>query len=104
MRPMFLFEESKTRVVSASELEAVDPGLSSLRNINTPEEYEVFYTVKYSVSSGGVELIPPQEIEVRRDYSYDETVALAKQKESAILREALARDLASLVLRRLSAL
>jgi LPS-assembly lipoprotein len=71
---------------------------------NTPEEYEVFYTVKYSVSSGGEELIPPQKIELTRDYSYDETAALAKQREGAILREALARDLASLVLRRLSVL
>jgi LPS-assembly lipoprotein len=71
---------------------------------NTPEEYEVFYTVKYSVSSGGEELIPPQKIELTRDYSYDATAALAKQRESAVLREALARDLAALVLRRLSAL
>jgi LPS-assembly lipoprotein len=71
---------------------------------NTPEEYEVFYTVKYSVSSGGEELISPQKIELTRDYSYDETATLAKQRESAILREALARDLAALVLRRLSAL
>ena len=71
---------------------------------NTPEEYEVFYTVKYSVSSGGVEIIPPQKIELTRDYSYDETAALAKQRESITLRQALARDLAAQVLRRLSAL
>jgi LPS-assembly lipoprotein len=71
---------------------------------NTPEEYEVFYKVKYSVTSGGEELIPPQKIELTRNYSYDETAALAKQREGALLREALARDLAALVLRRLSAL
>jgi LPS-assembly lipoprotein len=71
---------------------------------NTPEEYEVFYAVEYSVTSGGAELIPPQPLEVTRDYSYDTTAVLAKQREQAILRQALAQDLAALVLRRLSSL
>jgi LPS-assembly lipoprotein len=71
---------------------------------NTPEEYEVFYVVEYSVENQDGELIAPQKVELTRDYSYDETAVLAKQREQAILREALARDLAGLVLRRLSAL
>jgi LPS-assembly lipoprotein len=71
---------------------------------NTPEEYEVFYTVEYSVASGGTELIPPQKLELTRDYSYDTTAVLAKQREQAVLREALAQDLAGLVLRRLASL
>lgn len=71
---------------------------------NTPEEYEVFYTVEYTVTSGGAELISAQPIEVTRDYSYDTTAVLAKQREQAILREALAQDLAALVLRRLASL
>jgi LPS-assembly lipoprotein len=72
---------------------------------NTPEEFEVFYTVEYSVSSGeGAELIAPQRLQLTRDYSYDETAVLAKQREETVLREALARDLAALVVRRLSTL
>lgn len=71
---------------------------------NTPEEYQVFYVVEYSVSDQTGELIEPQRVELTREYSYDETAVLAKQKEQAILREALARDLAGLVIRRLSAL
>lgn len=71
---------------------------------NTPEEYEVFYAVEYSVTSGGAELIAPQPLELTRDYSYDTTAVLAKQREQAILREALAQDLAALVLRRLASL
>jgi LPS-assembly lipoprotein len=71
---------------------------------NTPEEYEVFYAVEYSVASGGTELIPPQKLELTRDYSYDTTAVLAKQREQAVLREALAQDLAGLVLRRLASL
>ncbi|HXS87817.1 MAG TPA: LPS assembly lipoprotein LptE [Steroidobacteraceae bacterium] len=71
---------------------------------NTPEEYEVFYTVEYSVTSGGTELIPRQKLELTRDYSYDTTAVLAKEREQAVLREALAQDLAGLVLRRLASL
>lgn len=71
---------------------------------NTPEEYQVFYVVEYSVSNHTGELIEPQRIELTREYSYDVTAVLAKEKEQAILREALARDLAALVTRRLSAL
>jgi LPS-assembly lipoprotein len=71
---------------------------------NTPEEYEVFYMIEYSVNGRTEELIAPQKIELTRDYSYDETTVLAKQREQAILREALARDLAGLVVRRLASL
>jgi len=71
---------------------------------NTPEEYEAFYVVEYSVEGPSGELIPKQKLELTRDYSYDVTAVLAKQREQAILREALARDLAGLVLRRLAAL
>lgn len=71
---------------------------------NTPEEYQVFYVVEYSVSNQTGELIEPQRIELTREYSYDATAVLAKQKEQAILREALARDLAGLIVRQLSVL
>lgn len=71
---------------------------------NTPVEYEVFYIVEYSVANQSEQLIEPQRIELTREYTYDQAAVLAKQKEQAILREALARDLAALVVRRLSAL
>jgi len=54
--------------------------------------------------SGGNELISPQKLELTRDYSYDTTAVLAKQREQAVLRAALAQDLAGLVLRRLASL
>ncbi|MCU0976571.1 MAG: LPS assembly lipoprotein LptE [Steroidobacteraceae bacterium] len=71
---------------------------------NTPAEYEVYYTVEYSVSANGEELLPPQSLTLTREYSYDETEVLAKQHEERLIREALARDLAGLVLRRLAVL
>jgi LPS-assembly lipoprotein len=71
---------------------------------NTPEEYEVFYTVEYSVSSAGTEILPRQKLTLSRDYAYDDSLVLAKQHEEQDLRESLARDLAALVARRLAAL
>lgn len=71
---------------------------------NTPEEYEVFYVVEYSVSGRNGELLPLQTLELTRDYSYDETAVLAKQREQAVLREALARELAGLIIRRVATL
>jgi molybdopterin-guanine dinucleotide biosynthesis protein A len=40
LRPFFLFEAVPTRVVAASELADVDPTFQTLRNLNTPEDYE----------------------------------------------------------------
>jgi molybdopterin-guanine dinucleotide biosynthesis protein A len=40
LRPAFLFESQSTRIVTALELTDADPDLQSLRNLNTPEEYE----------------------------------------------------------------
>lgn len=71
---------------------------------NTPQEYEVFYTVEYSVTAGGEELLPRQSRTVAREYAYDDRAVLAKQHEERRLREALARELAAIVARRLAAL
>ncbi len=40
LRPFFLIERSRAREIDVTELCAVDPELRSLRNINTPKEYE----------------------------------------------------------------
>lgn len=71
---------------------------------NTPQEYEVFYTVEYSVSVAGAEVLPRQRLTLTRDYAYDDTAVLAKQHEEDDIRESLARDLAARVTRRLAAL
>jgi molybdopterin-guanine dinucleotide biosynthesis protein A len=39
-RPAFLFDRVPTRFVAAAELTDVDPNFATLRNLNTPEEYE----------------------------------------------------------------
>jgi len=40
LRPFFLFQVVPTRVVSADELRDADPTFQTLRNLNTPDEYE----------------------------------------------------------------
>lgn len=71
---------------------------------NTPQEYEVYYAIEYSVEVSGKEVIPAQTLELVNDFSYNEAALLSKEREEAGLRAALARDLAGLVLRRLASL
>ena len=40
LRPVFLFEAVPTRIVEAGELADVDPTFQTLRNLNTPADYE----------------------------------------------------------------
>jgi len=40
LRPVFLFDAVKTRRVTPAEVAAVDPQLLTLRNLNTPQDYE----------------------------------------------------------------
>jgi LPS-assembly lipoprotein len=76
----------------------------TVSTLNVPTEYELTYTLKFSVSSMGHELIAPEEHRLVRDYSYSESALLAKEREKSILSEALANDLVSVVMRRLSSL
>jgi LPS-assembly lipoprotein len=73
----------------------------SARNI--PREYEIFYTVTFSLAADGAALIEPVSLVARRSYTFDETQVLAKDREERILRRALADDLARQVVRRIEA-
>ncbi len=71
---------------------------------NLPREYELTYTVRFSVTAGDKELLSPQEVETSREYSFAVSELLAKENEEAILQAALAHDLVDVVMRRLSSL
>ncbi len=72
---------------------------------NIPTEYELTYTVRYSVDgAGGKQLIAPEQRVLVRDYNYSESEQLAKQHEQQILSAALGQELATVVMRRLSSL
>lgn len=71
---------------------------------NTPQEYEVYYAIDYTVERSGKEVLATQSTELTRNMSFDDTQVLAKDREQEVLRDALARDLATLVLRRMSSI
>lgn len=70
---------------------------------NVPREYEIFYTVTFSLETGGSEVLAPESMLVTRSYTWDETQVLGKNAEENALRQSLARDLALRVLRRIAA-
>jgi LPS-assembly lipoprotein len=84
-----LHDESGQRVLSVSAR-------------NTPNEYEVYYIVRYSLEIGGAETLAPQQLSLNRAYTYDERFVLGKGAESDLIRNSLADDLVGLVTRRLS--
>lgn len=71
---------------------------------NVPREYEVYYTIYYSLVSGPAVLMEPQLKTLTRDYTYDETRVLGKAREEDLLREAITDDLVRLVMFQLSSL
>jgi outer membrane lipopolysaccharide assembly protein LptE/RlpB len=70
---------------------------------NVPREYEVFYTVSFSLAAGERKLIEPESLVATRVYAWNETEVLGKCAEERILRQALAEDLAERVMRRIEA-
>ncbi len=74
----------------------------SARNI--PTEYDLTYTVTFSVQGADKELLAPQTITLSKDYSFQENELLAKEHEADILRQQMARDLAAIAMRRLTSL
>ena len=88
------------RILNDSALERT----LTVSTLNVPTEYELTYKVRFSVTVKGREVIAPEEHSLVRDYSYSESAQLAKERENAILRQALAHDLVSVVMRRLASL
>jgi LPS-assembly lipoprotein len=76
----------------------------SVSGRNVPREYELTYTVRFAVDGPAGNLLPSDEVAASRDFSFDERAVLAKEREQEMLREALARDLVGVVMRRFSAL
>jgi LPS-assembly lipoprotein len=69
---------------------------------NVPREFEVFYTVNYGVDSASASLLTPRNQTLTRDYTWDETLVLGKEKEEQLLREAITDDLIRVVMIQLS--
>lgn len=81
-----------------------DQRVLSVSARNVPTEFEVYYTVYYSVESGEESIMAPRSLTLTRDYTYDETLVLGKAREEKLLREAIVDDLVRIVLKQLSSL
>lgn len=71
---------------------------------NVPTEFDVFYTVTYSVWVDGAEALPSRTLIKRQDYTYDATQVLGKNREEQVLREAVAAELVRQVTQQLARL
>lgn len=71
---------------------------------NVPTEYDVFYSIQYSVWMDGKEIMPSHALTLNQDYTYDETLVLGKKREEEALREAITADLVRQVSHELSRL
>lgn len=71
---------------------------------NVPTEYEVFYTISYSVESGQKSLMDRRNQTLLQDYTWNETLVLGKEQEQQQLRKAIVGDLVRVVMIQLSSL
>jgi outer membrane lipopolysaccharide assembly protein LptE/RlpB len=71
---------------------------------NVPTEYDVYYSVRYSVWMEGQQILSPHAISLNQDYTYDETMVLGKNREADTIREAVAREVVRQVSQELSRL
>ena len=71
---------------------------------NVPTEYEVYYTVRYTLEYSETNLMDPATLTLTRDYTYDSTLVLGKAREEELLREAIAKDLVRIVMKQLATL
>ncbi len=71
---------------------------------NVPREFEVYYTIFYSLKTEDKTLLTTRSQTLTRDYTWDETLVLGKEKEEQLLREAITDDLVRIVLIQLSSI
>ena len=101
-----------TRVVEApKDAEVVLQALTDEREksvvattaANQVREYELRSRFSFQLrTQSGKELVPPSEILLKRELTYTESAALAKEQEEAALYRAMQSDIVSQVLRRLA--
>ena len=115
------FYQSLRRELSATGVEVVESPLDataefailkdetgqrvlSVSGRNVPREFEVFYTVQYQLTSGETALMEIRQQTLVRDYTWDETLVLGKEREQEVMRDALVDDLVRVILIQLSSL
>jgi LPS-assembly lipoprotein len=65
-------------------------------------EFRLFYRVSLRAYDHQKDWIPAEEIALRRDYSYDDTIVLAKEAEETLLYQSMRTDMVQQIMSRLS--
>lgn len=65
-----------------------------------PQEFELYHTVVFDLSTPTGHLLEPTTLTLTRDYFFDEQDILGKAEDAEFLRDALAEDVARSVVRR----
>ena len=78
--------------------------VTSVSARNIPREYELTQVVRFSLDAGGTRRISSAEVSASRSLTFDESRALAKEREREQLRETLADEVAGVVLQRVAGL
>ena len=86
------------------ERDATGQEVLTISTRNVPTEYDVFYTVRYSVWINGEEVMPSRTLSLSQDYTFDETQVLGKKREAENIRKVLSADLVRQVRHELSRL
>jgi LPS-assembly lipoprotein len=77
----------------------------SLNSLGRVREYLLTYTLTFAVRDKvGRELLPSTQISLRRNMPYDESQALAKENEAALLYRDMQADIVQQIMRRLAAI
>jgi LPS-assembly lipoprotein len=97
-------EKGKASAVISILQDQMTRRVVSVSAANQPNQYEITYTVRVSVTAGDKELLPPQEVTETRTFSFSEPLLLAKGHEEDVLHQDMARSLADQVMRLLSRL
>ena len=98
--------ESPSAATATFSIHSEDTGqrVLSVSARNVPREFEVYYSVYYGVTTPTSVILTPRDQTLTRDYIWDETRVLGKEKEEQLLRDAVVDDLIRVVLIQLSSL
>lgn len=84
--------------------EAREKSILSLSGTGRVSEFQLRYRVTYRMlSKAGAEIIPPSEIALKRDFSFNDQDTLSKESEEALLYRDMQNDAVQQLVRRLQA-
>jgi LPS-assembly lipoprotein len=75
----------------------------ALSRSGKPLEYQVTYEVEFSLVVQGSTIMEPQSVDLKRNYTYSVTNAIANEEQEQNLEDALSRDVAQFIVYRVVA-